>query len=82
MFVWGSLLVALLALALAIDAWLHPLPLPTAGPLKWIAAAAYELGGRGALFGMWGVFCVAALLAARFAWRHTPKIPTDPWWRR
>lgn len=80
--VWGSLFVALVALVLAIDSWLHPLPLPSARPLKWLAAAAYELGGRGALSGKWGAICVAALVAARIAWRHTPRIPTDRWWWR
>jgi hypothetical protein len=80
-FTWVLLVVAFLALALAIDAWLNPLPLPRARPLRWIAAAAYERGGRAALSGLWGMVCGAALVAARMVWRHTPKIPTDRWWR-
>lgn len=80
-FVWSAVAFAVVALGLAIDSWLHPLPLPTARPLRWIASAAYELGGRAALSGVWAVVCLAILMAARFVWRHTPKLPTDRWWR-
>lgn len=80
-FVWVALAIALMMVALAIEAWLNPFPLPEARPLRWIARAVYELGGRGALAAMWGSIAVAIIVAARSAWRHTPKVPTDRWWR-
>jgi hypothetical protein len=79
--VWVLLLAALATFALAVGAWIEPLPLPRARPLRWLAAAAYESGGRAALAGMWGAVAVACVVLSRWAWRHTPKIPGDRWWR-
>ena len=67
--VWVLLLAALATFGLAVSAWMDPLPLPTARPLKWLAAAAYEFGGRTALAGIWFAVTVACVLLSRWAWR-------------
>ncbi|HEY8356780.1 MAG TPA: hypothetical protein VIL30_04895 [Ramlibacter sp.] len=79
--VWVLLLGAAVTFALAVDAWRNPLPLPSARPLKWIAFIAYELTGRAGLAGIWAGVSIACVLVSRWAWRHTPKLPTDRWWR-
>ena len=82
--VWVLLLLAIICAVLGMRAWVNPLPLPlpSAGPLRWIASAAYEMGGAGGIAVLWFAVSAALGVAARWAWRHTPKIPSDRWWRR
>lgn len=79
---WVLLCVALFIFAMGLDAWFNPLPLPTVRPFLWIAQGAYELGGRAALAAIWMSVSLVLLLTSIWAWRHTPKLPSDRWWRR
>lgn len=75
------LLVLLAAIAVAIGAaeWFNPSPPPYRGRLAWVADAAVSLGGAAGVALLWFVLGAALVVAARFVWRHTPKVPSDRW---
>lgn len=73
----GLVLVALAVTVTGIITWLSPSPPPYRGRLAWVGEAAYEIVGPAGPALLWLLGAAGLLLAARFIWRHTPKLPTD-----
>lgn len=79
----GLVALAVAALGLALREWLAPSVPPFTGRLAWIVELAFLLAGPIGLVLLWVLAAIALLAAARFVWRHTPKLPTDSWlWSR
>lgn len=70
-------LLALLAIAGAINEWLTPSAPPFKGRFSWMIEVVLALAGTTGLVGLWLLAAVACAAIARFVWRHTARLPTD-----
>ena len=70
-------LLAVIAVAIGAAEWLNPSPPPYRGRLAWVADVAFSPGGATGLALLWFVAGASLVVAARFVWRHTPRIPSD-----
>lgn len=78
-FVRLFVLLAPIAIAIGVAEWLNPSQPPYKGRLAWVANTSVALFGAPGLALLWFVLAVVLVLAARFVWRHTPKVPSDRW---
>lgn len=72
-------LLALISLAFGVMEWVVPTPPPFKGRLAWVLEASVALAGPSAIAFLWFLLGLGLLLAARFVWRHTSKVPADRW---
>ena len=72
---------ALVVASLALAEWMKPSAPPYTGRYSFIKQALFSLLGERGIAGGWAILALVLVLLAIAAWRRTPKLPTDRWYR-
>jgi hypothetical protein len=80
-FIWGCLLFAAWNVYLGVSEVMDPEPTSFTRHWGWLRKLLFSLFGATGLAAFWFALAVAGLALARWAWRHSPRIPSDRWYR-